>query len=139
MEDWANARESIGRELTTEKRPIIHFSLGDLVTLLNHVITTPPGKFWKLRRVVMMWTTLLFFTGMRPGEAAFTANHRVDGHYLQVKNLEVRRIERDDYGNRYSIIFEVAWLKHNRFKGEVYVLFRMHPFMVFSSGWLISG
>jgi hypothetical protein len=119
LDEWDKAKENIGRGLTTKKRPIIHFGWGDLVTLMNHVICTPPGKFWKLRRTVMMWTTLLFFTGMRPGEAAYTSRHAVDGHYLRVKNLEVRRIGRDDYGNRFSIIFEVAWLKHNRFRGEV--------------------
>lgn len=33
----------------------------------------------------MVWATLLFFTGMRPGEAAYSDGYKEDGHYLHVE------------------------------------------------------
>lgn len=51
---------------------------------MMYMMSTPPNR-WRTRRMVMLWATLLFFTGMRPGEAAFSRRHDRDGHFLHVK------------------------------------------------------
>jgi hypothetical protein len=75
-------------------------------------------KQWSMHRQDMLWAALLFFTGMRPGEAAYSSGHKADFHYLRVQNIQVRRAEDDDFGIRFSILIEVTWTKHNRFTGE---------------------
>ena len=112
------AKENIGRELCMKKRPVIRFGLGDLKRFMMHMLSMP-AKNWRARRLVMLWTTLLFFTGMRPGEAAFSRGYSAEGHYLHVKNLTIRRLEEDLYGSQFSVVFEVGWLKHHRYRGEV--------------------
>jgi hypothetical protein len=101
-----------------KKRPVMRFGLGDLKKFMMYMLTTP-AQNWRVRRLVMLWTTLLFFTGMRPGEAAFTRGYSADGHYLRVKNLTIHRLRDDLYGPQFSVVFEVGWLKHNRYRGEV--------------------
>jgi hypothetical protein len=90
----------------------------------------------------MLWASLLFFTGMRPGEAAYTEGYKDEGHYLRVKvyrllvldlnyktcshffllklsqNVEVKRLGDDSYGPQLSIEFTVSWTKHNRYRNE---------------------
>ena len=110
----------MGRTLCLEERPKVRFGLGDMRKFMSHMLTTSYGT-WLMRRQVMLWASLLFFTGMRPGEAAYTGGYGVDGHYLHTKNFQVRRLEDDLYGVRFAILMEVSWLKHNRFRGVTYV------------------
>jgi hypothetical protein len=121
-EAWNNAKENIGRGLNTKKRKVFHFELGDIQRFMNHMLSSTSTNY-TMHREVMLWASLLFFTGMRPGEAAYTKGYKKFHHYLRVKDVEVRCMETDDYGVCFSILIKISWLKHNRFRGETYV----HP------------
>jgi hypothetical protein len=116
VEGWRRARHNIGLKLCIEKRGLYHADVNDMQKFMSHMLSKPFDNRL-MHRQVMLWASLLFFTGMRPGEAAYSSGYKEDCHYLRVRNILVGRFGTDKHGVRFSVTITVEWMKHNRYKG----------------------
>ena len=91
--------------------------MNDMNKFMTHMFSTS-SDHWLKHRQVMLWASLLFFTGMRPGEAAYTKGHKDDKHFLRVRDIQVECFKVDTYGVRFSITITIGWMKNKRFSGK---------------------
>jgi hypothetical protein len=123
MRQWYNARESVARTLSFAKRPTVRFGGGDIRALLNATLySQTSSSCWDLNLQDALFWTLLYATGARPGEFAYSRGYREQGHYLKVEDLEFRRVGEDSAGPIFIMLIQISWLKGKRFKGKTYVL-----------------
>lgn len=67
-----------------EKRPIVRIGGGDIRALVNTMLySSNTSTCWDCELQIALFSTLLYVTGARPGDYAYSAGHREDGHYLK--------------------------------------------------------
>src|SRR4051794_40326797 len=119
MRQWYNARDSIARTLSTEKRPIVRLGGGDLRALLNAgLYSKASSSCWDLNLQDALFWSLLYATGARPGEFACSRGYEEQGHYLKVEDLEFQRMGKDSAGPIFVMLIKISWLKGKRFEGK---------------------